>query len=326
MDQIVLFGLLGTLLTWGVTAAGAALVFVFSAISEKVLNALFAMAAGVMIASSCFGLIEPALETAEESFGSFRWAPVVAGILVAYVFFVGLDTLLHRFLKESNQTDLFLEIDSALETKKNRQRKKKDEKIDGKVKKNGGKNILRNRNPGKSNIEKTAKMGTNGEKNITNKIILILSAITAHNLPEGLAVGIAFGSIRSCANDECVDKLFKNAVVLTLGIALQNFPEGIAVAFPLRKCGMSPFKSFWYGQMSAVVEPIGALLGAVLTLQMKNLQPYFLSFAAGAMLFVTVSEMIPEAFSSNSKSSKMANNFAFVGGFALMMVLEGVFE
>lgn len=123
---------------------------------------------------------------------------------------------------------------------------------------------------------------------------------------------------------ECSHRYFRNAVALTLGIALQNFPEGIAVAFPLRSCGVSARKSFFYGQLSATVEPLGAVLGALVTTQMKRMLPLFLSFAAGAMIFVTVGEMIPESFAK--KANSRLNSFSFLAGFVLMMVLEVALE
>jgi ZIP family zinc transporter len=144
---------------------------------------------------------------------------------------------------------------------------------------------------------------------------LLILAITLHNFPEGLAVGVAFGAAASGLPEASV----AGAVALAVGIGLQNFPEGIAVAMPLRREGLSPGKSFWYGQLSAVVEPIAGVLGAAAVLLMRPLLPYALAFAAGAMIFVVVEEVIPT--SQCQGNSDLATLGAMVG-FAVMMLLD----
>jgi len=147
------------------------------------------------------------------------------------------------------------------------------------------------------------------------RILMLVSSITIHNIPEGLAVGIAFGSVYYGLTGATT----LSALMLAIGIGLQNFPEGSAVSIPLRRDGMSRSKSFFYGQLSAIVEPIFGVIGAILVLKMRILLPFFLSFAAGAMIYVVVSELIPES-QSNKKKELMAI-FTIIG-FTIMMVLD----
>jgi ZIP family zinc transporter len=144
---------------------------------------------------------------------------------------------------------------------------------------------------------------------------LLIVAITIHNIPEGLAVGVAFGAVASGLPAAS----FSGAVALALGIGIQNLPEGLAVSMPLRREGLSPLTSFWYGQLSGVVEPIAGVFGAALVLISRPLLPYALAFAAGAMIFVVVEELIPESQRGGN------TDFATMGamlGFAVMMVLD----
>lgn len=154
-----------------------------------------------------------------------------------------------------------------------------------------------------------------GIKTSWQRSVLLVLAITLHNIPEGLAVGVAFGAL---ANNPDAGML-AGAVALALGIGLQNFPEGAAVSIPLRREGFSRLKAFNYGQISGIVEPIAGVLGAYLVLTITPLLPYALSFAAGAMIFVVVEELIPESQSGNE------TDFSSIGamlGFATMMLLD----
>lgn len=154
-----------------------------------------------------------------------------------------------------------------------------------------------------------------GIKTSWQRSVLLVLAITLHNIPEGLAVGIAFGAL---ANNPDTGML-AGAIALALGIGLQNFPEGAAVSVPLRREGFSRLKSFTYGQMSGIVEPIAGVLGAYLVLMVTPLLPYALSFAAGAMIFVVVEELIPESQTGNE------TDWSTIGamlGFAAMMFLD----
>lgn len=145
--------------------------------------------------------------------------------------------------------------------------------------------------------------------------ILLVLAITLHNVPEGLAVGVAFGAL---ANNPDVG-ILTGAVALALGIGLQNFPEGAAVSIPLRREGLSRWKAFNYGQLSGIVEPMAGVLGAYLVLTIEPLLPYALSFAAGAMIFVVVEELIPESQRGNETD---LSTIGAMLGFATMMLLD----
>jgi ZIP family zinc transporter len=147
---------------------------------------------------------------------------------------------------------------------------------------------------------------------------LLILAITLHNIPEGLAVGVAFGAVAA----GFPSATFGGAVALAVGIGIQNFPEGLAVSMPLRREGMSRLRSFWYGQLSAVVEPMAAVLGAAAVLVARPLLPYALGFAAGAMIFVVVEEVVPE--SQRGGNADLATMGAMVG-FVVMMVLDVAF-
>jgi len=145
--------------------------------------------------------------------------------------------------------------------------------------------------------------------------ILLVLAITLHNFPEGLAVGVAFGAVAAGLPSAAL----AGAAALALGIGLQNFPEGMAVSVPLRREGLSRTKSFWYGQLSGTVEPIAGVLGAAAVLLVQPILPYALAFAAGAMIYVVVEELIPE--SQLQSISDIATVGAMVG-FAVMMTLD----
>ncbi len=157
-----------------------------------------------------------------------------------------------------------------------------------------------------------------GIKISANRITLLILAITLHNIPEGLAVGVSFGA----ASQNFQTSTLIGAIILAIGIGIQNFPEGMAVSMPLKNEGFSNLKCFWYGQLSAIVEPLAAVLGAVLVNFFKLLLPYALSFAAGAMIFVVVEEVIPE--SQKSKNTDLAT-ISTIFGFVLMMLLDVIF-
>lgn len=153
-----------------------------------------------------------------------------------------------------------------------------------------------------------------GPQTKLRKIILLVLSITIHNIPEGAAVGVAFGAVIGGHEETLIA-----ALVLAFGIGIQNFPEGAAVSIPLRGEGLSRGKSFWYGQLSAVVEPVFAVIGALLVVFVTPILPYALSFAAGAMIFVVIEELIPE--SQREGSTDLATAATMVG-FSIMMVLD----
>ena len=154
-----------------------------------------------------------------------------------------------------------------------------------------------------------------GIKTSWQRSILLVLAITLHNFPEGLAVGVAFGAVAAGLPAATLP----GAIALALGIGIQNFPEGLAVSMPLRGEGLSQAKSFFFGQLSGVVEPIAGVIGAALVLLMRPILPYALSFAAGAMIYVVIEELIPE--SQRGDSTDIATLGAMVG-FAVMMLLD----
>jgi zinc transporter, ZIP family len=256
----ILQALLATLFTWGVTALGAATVFVTKTVSRRLMDGLLGFAAGVMIAASYWSLLAPAIEMSEGE-GVAGWIPAAVGFLLG-----------GAFLWVADRTLPHLHIGMP------------DDQAEG--------------------LKTTWK-----------RSILLVTAITLHNFPEGLAVGVAFGAVAAGIPSATL----AGAIALAIGIGLQNFPEGIAVAFPLRREGLSRGKSFFYGQLSAVVEPIAGVLGAAAVLLIRPLLPYALSFAAGAMIYVVIEELIPE--SQSGPHSNVATLGA-MGGFVIMMILD----
>jgi ZIP family zinc transporter len=148
-----------------------------------------------------------------------------------------------------------------------------------------------------------------------HRTTLLVLAITLHNIPEGLAVGVAFGAAAHGLESATI----AGAVALAVGIGIQNFPEGTAVAMPLRRDGLSAGRSFWYGQLSGVVEPVAGVIGAAAVLAWRPVLPFALAFAAGAMIFVVIEEVIPEAQDSGNAD---AATMGAIGGFIVMMVLD----
>ena len=252
--------LLATLFTYGMTAAGAATVFLTKNVSRSLLNAMLGFAAGVMIAASFWSLLAPAIEMSEGS-GVPGWIPAVVGFLLGGAFLWVVDRILPHL-------HLGLEIEEA-----------------------------------------------EGIKTTWQRSVLLVTAITLHNFPEGLAVGVAFGAVAAGLPAATL----AGAIALAIGIGIQNFPEGLAVAMPLRREGFSRTKSFLYGQASGLVEPIAGVLGAAAVLLMQPILPYALSFAAGAMIYVVVEELIPE--SQQGQDTHMSTIGAMVG-FAVMMILD----
>ncbi len=154
-----------------------------------------------------------------------------------------------------------------------------------------------------------------GIKTSWQRSTLLVLAITLHNIPEGLAVGVAFGAVAA----GFPAATFGAAIALAIGIGIQNFPEGMAVSMPLRREGMTRLRSFWYGQLSGIFEPMAGVIGAAVVLSAQALLPYTLGFAAGAMIFVVVEEVIPEA--ERGGNTDLATMGAMIG-FAVMMVLD----
>ncbi len=158
--------------------------------------------------------------------------------------------------------------------------------------------------------------GMQPKKGLSKSMLLFL-AITIHNIPEGLAIGVTFGALATQVPG--VDASIMGAIGLAIGIGLQNIPEGSSLSLPIRGEGHSRWKAFWYGSMSAVVEPIAAVIGAAFVLSMTAVLPYALAFAAGAMIFVVVEELIPE---SQSNGNTDIATLSLMVGFVVMMVLD----
>jgi ZIP family zinc transporter len=253
--------LLATLFTWGLTAAGAGLVFFTRTIDRRIFDAMLGAAAGVMIAASYFSLLAPAIALEEERGSGAPWVPAVVGFLAGGLFMRLVDSLLPH-----------LHLDQPVSA-------------------------------------------AEGLPTTWRRSVLLVSAITLHNFPEGLAVGVAFGSA-AAGNPEAT---VAAAVALAIGIGLQNFPEGAAVSFPLRREGMPRGRAFFWGQLSAAVEPPAALLGVAAVTVATPILPYALAFAAGAMIFVVVEELIPE---SQAGGHADLATVALLFGFAVMMTLD----
>ncbi len=269
MDKIISFfenisptmgALYAGLFTWGVTALGASVVFLFKKIHRIALDGMLGFTGGVMVAASFWSLLSPSIAMSKGE-GFEKVLPAAIGFALGALFIFGLDKILphlHINFKESEKE---------------------------------------------------------GIKTPWKRTTLLALAITLHNIPEGLAIGVLFGGVAIGMPEATVG----GAIVLAMGIGLQNFPEGIAISAPLRRQGLSRFKSFWYGQLSAIVEPIAAVLGAVAVTFFTPILPYALAFAAGAMIFVVIEEVIPET--QLDKNTDIAT-LGFIGGFIIMMVLD----
>ncbi|XP_076075312.1 zinc transporter ZIP11-like [Mytilus galloprovincialis] len=317
---------LGTLFTWGLTALGAALVFVFNSRQRKVLDASLGFAAGVMTAASYWSLLAPAIEMAElsglyGSNGEWAFIPVAVGFVLGAVFVYGADVLIPYIGGGGNNIIMSLESEY-------KQHKDEDVQINL-VSQEQSYNCSRSEystGPQRRKPVQGGLISTEDQNNVVNnealssqdtrwkRILLLIIAITVHNIPEGLAVGVGFGAVGRTPS-----ATFEKARNLAVGIGIQNFPEGLAVSLPLRGAGMSTLKSFWYGQLSGMVEPIAGLFGAVAVVIAQPLLPYALAFAAGAMIYVVVDDIIPEA--QTCGNGKVASWGAVVG-FVVMMSLD----
>ncbi|XP_047400154.1 zinc transporter ZIP11 isoform X8 [Sciurus carolinensis] len=270
--------LLGTFFTWGMTAAGAALVFIFSSGQRRILDGSLGFAAGVMLAASYWSLLAPAVEMATSSggFGAFAFFPVAVGFTLGAAFVFLADLLMPRLgAAEDPQTALALNFDPALVKKKS--------------------------DPASPTL-------------LFPESELSIRIGSAGLLPEGLAVGVGFGAVEKTAS-----ATFESARNLAIGIGIQNFPEGLAVSLPLRGAGFSTWRAFWYGQLSGMVEPLAGVLGAFAVVLAEPLLPYALAFAAGAMVYVVMDDIIPEAqISGNGKLASWAS----ILGFVVMMSLD----
>lgn len=243
----ILQAFLATIMTFLITSLGSACVFLFKSVNQNFMDKLLSLSSGVMLASSFFSLINPAIDHSL-NLKLTPWIICSAGILIGCLFlFLG-----DKFYQKSKNS-----------------------------------------------------------KRINN----IILSITLHNIPEGMAIGVAFGSIAYHIGDATV----MSAISLAIGIGIQNFPEGSAISFPLYREGYSKFKAFLIGSLSAIVEPLGAVLGALLVLKMQFILPFLLAFAGGAMLYVIIVELIPESMASKKK--ELMALYSIIG-FIIMMILD----
>jgi ZIP family zinc transporter len=256
----IIQALLATTFTWGVTALGAAGVFLTREISRKLLDTMLGFASGVMIAASFWSLLAPAIDMAE-MMGGFGWMEAAIGFLLGGAFLWGVDKVLPHL-------HLGLPMEQA-----------------------------------------------EGIQTGWQRSVLLVLAITLHNFPEGLAVGVAFGAAAAGIPQATI----AGAIALAIGIGIQNFPEGLAVSAPLRREGISAKKSFLMGQASGMVEPIAGVIGAAAVYFIRPILPYALAFAAGAMIYVVIEELIPEA--QLNKDTDLPTVGAMLG-FTVMMMLD----
>lgn len=313
--------LLATLFTWALTAAGSSLVFFFKSFKRSFLDGSLGFASGVMTAASFWSLLLPALEIGDQINGDYKLLtlfPVIVGFLIG-AFFVYItdvllpDNYLEKTIKQQNDiTDFNMENECSI----------KRNELNNSIEIDLSKGVRNRQGPKYEDIdlkENEDALYYNNEKNRKQesnfrRIVLLVIAVTVHNIPEGLAVGVGFGAIGKSKT-----ATFQNARNLAIGIGIQNFPEGLAVSLPLYASGMSYTKSFMYGQLSGMVEPLSGLLGVIAVNFAQACLPYALSFAAGAMLFVVFDNLMPEAAAhGNSKLS----TWCCMLGFCLMMSLD----
>ena len=254
---------LGTGFTFLMTAAGAAVVFLFkNEIKPSFQRVFLGFAAGVMIAASVWSLLIPSIEMAGEQ-GVPGWLPAAGGFALGALFLMVLDALMPHL------------------------------------------------HPGSSEAE--------GVHTSFKRTTLLVLAVTLHNIPEGMAVGLACALAASAESVSGGAVTMASALALALGIGLQNFPEGAAISLPLRREGLSRTRSFAYGALSGIVEPVGGILAVLVAGGVQPLMPWFLSFAAGAMIYVVVEELIPEA---NLGEHSHTGTWGVLAGFVIMMVMD----
>uniref|UniRef100_A0A023EPA3 Zinc transporter ZIP11 n=1 Tax=Aedes albopictus TaxID=7160 RepID=A0A023EPA3_AEDAL len=338
--------LLGTLLTWGLTALGSGMVIFLRGNQRKSLDISLGFAAGVMIAASFWSLLAPAIELAESSNmygskGEFAFIPVAVGFLLGAIFVYGTDKVISFLginsptmmiaLTHANKDKADIAIDdqvSSLEHGRSSYAGVPPNPQDNSLAigmesfadclnaQHG--NVSRKRRKGsvkeQATYTNTSQSQIDAQLSQWKRIMLLVVAITVHNIPEGLAVGVSFGAIGTTES-----ATFEAARNLAIGIGIQNFPEGLAVSLPLHAAGFSLGKSFWYGQLSGMVEPIFGVLGAVAVSVASIILPYALSFAAGAMIYIVADDILPEAHASGNG---LIATWGTIAGFVVMMCLD----
>ncbi|XP_049873967.1 zinc transporter ZIP11 [Pectinophora gossypiella] len=339
--------LLGTLLTWGLTAAGAGCVFFIRGKHRKLLDVSLGFAAGVMTAASYWSLLEPAIQMCKDSGsygseGQFAFLPVAVGFLFGAIFVFGTDKFLDYLginsanmmmsmtkSKESKEKLEDLEMMTALNKRPNNPSSVvtvdapapaefadciTNQHTAQRRRHHHSHHSLRTGENGEGDRRESVANSLAARQSQWKRIMLLVVAITVHNIPEGLAVGVSFGAAASNTKAS-----FQSARNLALGIGIQNFPEGLAVSLPLQAAGFSVWRAFWYGQLSGMVEPVFGVLGAVAVAAAQPALPYALAFAAGAMIYVVADDIIPEANASGN--GKLAT-WGCIIGFMVMMCLD----
>ena len=249
--------------TWGITALGAAVVFLSKDLNRKAMDCSLGFAAGVMLSATFWGLILPAVKLSCDR-GNMAWIPAALGFTIGGIFMRLTDKLIPHL-------HIYLPLEKA-----------------------------------------------EGVKTSWHRTTLLVMAMSLHNIPEGLIIGISFGAFAQGLPGTTLAA----AIALAIGIGIQDFPEGLAVSMPLHRKGVPRFKSFWYGQLSGFVEPVGAVIGALAVSFSRPLLPYAMGFAAGAMIFVIIEELIPESqYGGNGDLATIGTMF----GFICMMALEVAF-
>ncbi|XP_022903598.1 zinc transporter ZIP11 isoform X2 [Onthophagus taurus] len=312
----VMQAFMGTLMTWGLTAAGASLVIFIKGTRRKFLDASLGFAAGVMIAASYWSLLSPAIEMAEKSQkygenGEYAFIPVAIGFLLGAVFVFLADKLISKLGSHSH--NMMLALHNSSTRKEESKRNSKISTVDSATVDFTETTVTTTfrRRVDSQTYEENIEEIQHGQ---WKRIMLLVVAITVHNIPEGLAVGVGFGAVGSSTS-----ATFESARNLAIGIGIQNFPEGLAVSLPLHAAGFSTLRSFWYGQLSGMVEPIFGVLGALTVALAQPVLPYALAFAAGAMIYVVVDDIIPEA---NTNGNGKLATWGSILGFLVMMTLD----
>ncbi|CAH8869751.1 unnamed protein product [Trichobilharzia szidati] len=324
--------ILGTGLTWFVTALGSVFCFIISShsvhLQNQILDGCLGFSAGIMLAASFWSLLDPALEMAKNDLGLGAYAifPVISGLFFGAIF-VG---MVEYFLpaqwfepvsdvasdssymqRKMNSMESLNESHKSTDSFMNEYTESDIRLRRGDTSQNGSYESPEFIEDGKNRKQPKRML-------MTRRLWLLLIAITVHNIPEGLAVGIAFGGVGQYPH-----ATFSHASNLAIGIAIQNFPEGLAVSLPLYSAGYGFLKSFWYGQLSGLVEPCAGLIGCLAVHFFRKLQPYALGFAAGAMVFVVFDDVLPE---SHSRGHGRLSSIMGLIGFAIMMSLEVITE
>jgi len=344
---------LGTLFTWGMTAFGASAVFFFNGYERRFLDGSLGFAAGVMTAATVWSLLLPAIEISEQMNGDVNNSKFMALVPVLIGIFLGAgfvhladiflpDDLIQGIMSVDKQKESSDDNNTIKDFPTNYKEEEGEKREASEVIEiEGG---LRQRHASSNSLStikvvKSSPQSSNHYRSVSHisrdlteknqqqrpgppkmsskqfrKIMLLIVAVTVHNVPEGLAVGVGFG-----AQGTTKSATFQNARNLALGIGIQNFPEGLSISLPLYAAGFSYWRSFWYGQLSGIFEIFAGVLGALAVGIAQSLLAYALSFAAGAMIYVVFENIIPEA--SAHGNTKLAT-WCVIVGFCLMMSLD----